>query len=193
MPRLEAIGFSTRLEKLGDRGVPCLQAQQRPGGDIDIMFLGHMDTVFPTGEVKNDLFPLRMDGPTVPAWRYEGRAAGGPARAGNAPPRGLAGTNCRSAYALTATRKSVQPRPGNGSNIRPAAAAGVRLRTLPSRPPIRPAAQRGRRLSPHCPGAYRPMPGVEPEKGANAAVEIAHQIDGDTCIQRQSGTGGRPT
>jgi acetylornithine deacetylase/succinyl-diaminopimelate desuccinylase-like protein len=28
--RLETIGFSSRLEKLGDRGVPCLRARNRP-------------------------------------------------------------------------------------------------------------------------------------------------------------------
>ena len=29
--RLEAIGFSIRLGKLGERGVPCLEARQWPG------------------------------------------------------------------------------------------------------------------------------------------------------------------
>ncbi len=65
--RLEAIGFSTRLEKLGDRGVPCLQASNRSTEQpFDIMFLGHMDTVFPTGEVEKRPFAADGDRATGP-------------------------------------------------------------------------------------------------------------------------------
>ena len=67
MPRLEAIGFSTRLERLGERGVPCLLAFNSAEDEAsDIMLLGHMDTVFPTGEAARR--PFAVEG---------GRAVGG--------------------------------------------------------------------------------------------------------------------
>jgi glutamate carboxypeptidase len=79
--RLEAIGFSTRIEKLGDRGVPCLLAQNGPLADgFDILFLGHMDTVFPPGEVEKRPFAVDgRPGHRPRRLRYEGRTARGPA------------------------------------------------------------------------------------------------------------------
>jgi len=57
--RFEAIGFDTSLLSLGKTGVPCLESRNRSSrGPFDIMFLGHMDTVFPRGEVEKRHFAL---------------------------------------------------------------------------------------------------------------------------------------
>lgn len=49
--RFTALGLSAEIVKLGERQVPCLLATG-PGSaePYDVMFLGHMDTVFPKGE-----------------------------------------------------------------------------------------------------------------------------------------------
>ena len=61
MARFESIGFTTRLERRGRRRVPCLLAFNGLEKEkSDILFLGHMDTVFPTGEA--DQRPFSMDG-----------------------------------------------------------------------------------------------------------------------------------
>jgi len=59
--RFKAIGLETRIQKLGKNKVPCLKAtNKKTQGPFDIMFLGHMDTVFPKGEVEKR--PFRIDG-----------------------------------------------------------------------------------------------------------------------------------
>lgn len=69
IPRLEALGFTTVLENRGERGVPCLHARNgSPAERFDILFLGHMDTVFPPGEVEKRPFAVdgdRAGGPGV--------------------------------------------------------------------------------------------------------------------------------
>ena len=58
--RLTCIGFDTEILFLGEKKVPCLYAEQKPSKKpFDIMFLGHMDTVFPTGEVAKRPFSIR--------------------------------------------------------------------------------------------------------------------------------------
>ena len=57
--RFTGIGFDTQILFLGDEKVPCLYAEHRPSKmPFDIMFLGHMDTVFPTGEVEKRPFSI---------------------------------------------------------------------------------------------------------------------------------------
>jgi len=67
--RFTGIGFDTQVLFLGEKKVPCLYAEHRPyKKHFDIMFLGHMDTVFPTGEVEKRPFSItgnRAFGPGV--------------------------------------------------------------------------------------------------------------------------------
>lgn len=67
--RLEAIGFTLRVRCLGESGIPCLEGFNKSGdGRYDVMFLGHMDTVFPPGEVAKRPFSIqgnRAFGPGV--------------------------------------------------------------------------------------------------------------------------------
>ncbi|MBA3010761.1 MAG: M20 family metallopeptidase [Proteobacteria bacterium] len=58
--RFSAIGLETELLFLSDKKVPCLQARTRQAAKpFDFMFLGHMDTVFPQGEVKKRPFSIQ--------------------------------------------------------------------------------------------------------------------------------------
>ena len=58
--RFEAIGFKTTILLLGDEKIPCLKAWNKSEKTrSDIMFLGHMDTVFPYGEVKKRPFFIK--------------------------------------------------------------------------------------------------------------------------------------
>lgn len=58
--RFAGIGFDTQVLFLGDQKVPCLYAEHSPSEKpFDIMFLGHMDTVFPTGEVEKRPFSIK--------------------------------------------------------------------------------------------------------------------------------------
>ncbi len=75
--RFSAIGLTAEILFQGDAKVPCLQAissygpvvriYDGPGSDngdnpvYDIMFLGHMDTVFPFGEVEKRQFSIQGD------------------------------------------------------------------------------------------------------------------------------------
>lgn len=67
--RFEALGMQTILSLLGQEQVPCLEAMNRPGNlPYDLMFLGHMDTVFPLGEAGKRPFSIentRALGPGV--------------------------------------------------------------------------------------------------------------------------------
>ncbi|MBT4201269.1 M20 family metallopeptidase [Desulfobacula sp.] len=58
--RFTRIGFNTEVLFLGDQKVPCLYAEHLPSKKpFDIMFLGHLDTVFPTGEVEKRPFSIK--------------------------------------------------------------------------------------------------------------------------------------
>ena len=60
--RFSAIGFTADILFKGEAGVPCLQAVFGAGnGPYDLMFLGHMDTVFPFGEVEKRPFSIQGD------------------------------------------------------------------------------------------------------------------------------------
>ncbi len=60
--RFEALGLDTELLILGKEKVPCLSARNRSDDKpCDIMFLGHMDTVFATGEAAERPFTVKGD------------------------------------------------------------------------------------------------------------------------------------
>jgi glutamate carboxypeptidase len=175
--RLETIGFSSRLEKLGDRGVPCLRAWNRPPADrFDILFLGHMDTVFPTGEVKKRPFAVDADRATGPGvcdmkggllvalhvletLHHEGVLEhlsvgvcfNGDEEIGSGSSRGWIETHARNSDRVFVFEPC---RPGHRFVLQRKGGGGFRITA--------------RGTSAHA--------GVEPEKGANAAVEIAHQV-----------------
>lgn len=49
--RLKALGMQVEIQRVGENQVPCLfAAGQEAAEPYDVMFLGHMDTVFPRGE-----------------------------------------------------------------------------------------------------------------------------------------------
>ncbi|PIE69277.1 MAG: hypothetical protein CSA21_03220 [Deltaproteobacteria bacterium] len=58
--KFERIGLATEITREGKDGVPCLKActAKKANGRYDFMFLGHMDTVFPTGEVAKRPFAI---------------------------------------------------------------------------------------------------------------------------------------
>jgi glutamate carboxypeptidase len=58
--RFQRLGLDTRILFLGEDKVPCLYAERKKSSKpFDVMFLGHMDTVFPTGEAEKRPFAIR--------------------------------------------------------------------------------------------------------------------------------------
>jgi glutamate carboxypeptidase len=174
--RLEAMGFSTCLEKRGDRGVPCLQAHNRPLTEsFDILFLGHMDTVFPPGEVQKRPFSKHGDraggpgvcdmkgGLLVALYVLETLHHGGVL---NQLSMGVC-FNGDEEVGSKASREWIEANAVNSRRV---------FVFEPCRPGHRFVLQRkgggGYRITARGTSAHA---GVEPEKGANAAVEIAHQ------------------
>lgn len=175
--RLAALGFEVRIQHLGDAGVPCLEAVNKPGDDsFDLMFLGHMDTVFPPGEVADRPFSIRGDkafGPGV----------------------------CDMKGGLLVALHALEALHGagllNSINVSVGFNGDEETGSLASRPWIRSLAQKSRRVlvfEPCRPG-YRFVlrrkgggwfhvtatgtaahAGADPHKGANAVVELAHQV-----------------
>nr|WP_319407604.1 M20 family metallopeptidase [uncultured Desulfosarcina sp.] len=180
--RLEAIGFTVSLERVGGRGVPCLHASNGPEGrPFDILFLGHMDTVFPTGEVDRRPFNTDGDRATGPgvcdmkggllvalhvleALSHEGVlnqltigvCFNGDEEVGSVSSRAWIENHARNSQRVFVFEPC---RPGHRFVLQRKGGGGFTIKA------------RGR--SAHA--------GVEPEKGANAAVEIAHQV---VAIQR---------
>lgn len=190
IPRLEAIGFSARLERLGDRGVPCLQATNGPQDEMcDIMFLGHMDTVFPTGEAAKRPFTAdhaRAYGPGVCDMKGGLLVALHVLEALD-----HAGVLNRSSFGIcfngdeevgsAASREWIETHARNSRRV---------FVFEPCRPGHRFVLQRkgggGYEIIARGTSAHA---GVEPEKGANAAVEIAHQILAVQQFNAQSAAG----
>jgi glutamate carboxypeptidase len=177
MPRLEAIGFTTLLEKLGERGVPCLLAFNSAEGETsDIMFLGHMDTVFPPGEAERRPFAVASDRATGP---------------------GVCDMQGGLLVAVYVLETLDQAGVLDGLKIRVCFNGDEEVGSAASRGWIKDHARNSRRVFVFEPcrpghrfvlrrkgwGGYRIQAqgesahaGVEPEKGANAIVEIAHQV-----------------
>ncbi len=58
--RFQSLGLESRVIFLGDERIPCFYAETKTKGrPFDVMFLGHMDTVFPTGEAAKRPFSIR--------------------------------------------------------------------------------------------------------------------------------------
>ncbi len=56
---LTDIGLEVEISREGEMGVPCLKAcTPSKNGRYDFMFIGHMDTVFPTGEAAKRPFSI---------------------------------------------------------------------------------------------------------------------------------------
>ncbi|WP_372679418.1 M20 family metallopeptidase [Desulfosarcina sp.] len=188
--RLAAIGFSTRLDKLGRRGVPCLEARNGPEGEmVDVMFLGHMDTVFPTGEVEKRPFAADRDRATGPGVcdmkggllvalhvlevLYHdgvldqlsiGVCFNGDEEVGSGSSRAWIEAHARYSRRVFVFEPC---RPGHRFVLQRKGGGGYTLNA--------------RGTSAHA--------GVEPEKGANAAVEIAHQTIAIQQFNDQAGGG----
>ncbi|WP_320170267.1 M20 family metallopeptidase [Maridesulfovibrio sp.] len=57
--KLERAGLKAEITREGKDGTPCLKAcTESKNGRYDFMFLGHMDTVFPTGEAAKRPFSI---------------------------------------------------------------------------------------------------------------------------------------
>jgi glutamate carboxypeptidase len=55
--KLVRLGLDVEITRQGEKGVPCLKAcTPSRNGRYDFMFLGHMDTVFPAGEAQRRPF-----------------------------------------------------------------------------------------------------------------------------------------
>jgi glutamate carboxypeptidase len=177
VPRLSAIGFTTRLKKLGTSGVPCLEALNVSEKETsDVLFLGHMDTVFPDGEAVKRPFCVdghRATGPgvsdmkgglvlalhTLETLHHAGlldRLAirvcfNGDEEVGSAASRRWIEDHARSSRRVFVFEPC---RPAHRLVLNRKGGGGFSITA--------------RGVSAHA--------GVEPEKGANAAVEIAHQV-----------------
>ncbi|MFA5906798.1 MAG: M20 family metallopeptidase [Desulfobacula sp.] len=58
--RFQSLGLETRVMFFGDEKIPCLYAEhKKEGKSFDVMFLGHMDTVFPEGEAAKRPFSIK--------------------------------------------------------------------------------------------------------------------------------------
>ena len=58
--RFSALGMEAEIVHAGKGGVPCLKAcTPAKNGRYDFMMLGHMDTVFPPGEIDRRPFEIR--------------------------------------------------------------------------------------------------------------------------------------
>lgn len=59
--RLDGAGWQTELISVGDQVGPCLKAVWGNPDHYDVILLGHMDTVFPMGTVKDRPFSIEGD------------------------------------------------------------------------------------------------------------------------------------
>jgi glutamate carboxypeptidase len=180
--RLRALGFEARILELGDSKTPCLEATRRPKGDpgrdrpFDLMLLGHMDTVFPPGEARRRPFAIHGDramGPGVCDMKG-GLLVALHALEALREDGGLDSLN------LLVTCNGDEETGSKASREWIAAGAARSLRVLvfePCRPGFRCVLRRkgggwftvtARGRAAHA--------GADPEKGANAIVELAHQV-----------------
>jgi glutamate carboxypeptidase len=60
--RFRSLGLDARVLFLGEDKIPCLYAENsKKDNSFDVMFLGHMDTVFPEGEAAKRPFSIQGD------------------------------------------------------------------------------------------------------------------------------------
>ncbi len=191
--RFQKMGWDVQLKELDKGTVPCLEAVNSAAGaagrKFDFLFVGHLDTVFPKGTAAQR--PFRTSG---------GRATG-------------PGTNDMKAGLLTALHAlEAITHFGLSEKLSLAVAfnADEEIGSKASRAWIDALARQSQRVfvfEPCRPGWNRVLKrkgggvfhvtcrgkaahaGVEPEKGANAVVELAHQVLQITGFSRpESGT-----
>ncbi len=178
--RFERLGWHTRRLDFEAGGVPCLEVVNRRGleaeGRLDFLFLGHMDTVFPQGTAGRRPFSLR-----------DGRAWG----PGVCDMKGGLVTMLHAAEAAEAAG------PAEALAIGMAFNSDEEVGSQGSRPWFESLAARSRRVlvfEPCRATGHRVLQrkgvadyeilchgraahaGVEPEKGANAVLELARQV-----------------
>jgi len=176
--RLTRIGFDATVLFLGDKKVPCLLAEHLPSNKkhFDIMFLGHMDTVFPTGEVEKRPFSIkgnRAFGPGVCDMK------GGLLVALNVLET-LKHEGILDSLSLCVAFNGDEETGSNDSKDWIMATAKQSKRTFvfePCRPGYRSVLQRkGGGWFHVVVKGQEAHAGADPEKGTNAVVELAHQI-----------------
>ena len=178
--RFSKIGWHTKALSFEDGNVPCLEAANvdphAPGAEFDFLFLGHMDTVFLEGEVQRRPFAI------------DGKHAKGP---------GV----CDMKGGLVAVLHIMETLQHFGISDHLSLCAGFNsdeeIGSIASRPWLEELAAKSKRVFVFEPcriGGERVLQrkgagwydilcygkaahsGVEPEQGANAVVELAHQI-----------------
>ncbi len=171
------LGLDTKVLFLGKDKVPCLLAQKKEENKaFDIMFLGHMDTVFPFGEVEKRPFYIK-----------EGKAFG----PGVCDMKGgllvvlhvletLKHKGILDKLSVCVAFNGDEETGSNSSKEWIMETAGQSLRTFvfePCRPGFRSVLQRkGGGWFHMTVNGRQAHAGADPEKGVNAVVELAHQI-----------------
>ena len=175
--RFQKLGLDTRVLFLGKDKVPCLYAEHsKEGRPFDVMFLGHMDTVFPEGEAAKRPFSI------------QGNKALGP---GVCDMKGgllvvlhsleaLKHHGILDSLSLCVAFNGDEETGSDASKEWIVETAKKSLRTFvyePCRPGYRFVLQRKGGGSFHLAVKGREAhAGADPEKGVNAVVELAHQI-----------------
>ncbi|WP_300455877.1 M20 family metallopeptidase [Desulfobacula sp.] len=175
--RFSHIGLNSQVLFLGDNKIPCLYAAHKKGtSPFDIMFLGHMDTVFPPGEVAKRPFSIK-----------DGRAFG----PGVCDMKGgllvvlhvletLKHEGILGALSVCVAFNGDEETGSHASKKWIQSTAKKSLRTFvfePCRPGYRFVLQRkGGGWFHVCVNGREAHAGADPEKGINAVVELAHQI-----------------
>ena len=175
--RFRDIGLETHVMFLGNDKIPCLYAEHKnKAKSFDVMFLGHMDTVFPEGEVAKRPFSIR-----------DGKALG----PGVCDMKGgllvvlhaleaLKHEGILESLSLCVAFNGDEETGSHASREWIMETAKKSLRTFvfePCRPGYRFVLQRKGGGSFHMTVTGREAhAGADPEKGINAVVELAHQI-----------------
>ena len=178
--RFDRLGWHTQALDFDGGAAPCLEVVNRKGhpadGRFDLLFLGHMDTVFPAGTVRQRPFSIR-----------DGRAWG----------PGVCDMKGGLVTMLHAAEAAEQAGFAGGLSICMAFNSDEEIGSRASRPWLEglaaksdrvlvfePCRSTGQRVLQRkgvadydifCHGRAAHA-GVEPEKGANAVLELAHQV-----------------
>jgi glutamate carboxypeptidase len=175
--RFQNIGLDTRVLFLGEDQVPCLYAEHKKADKpFDVMFLGHMDTVFPAGEAEKRPFSIRDNkafGPGVCDMKGGLLVVLHSLEA-------LKHAGILDSLSLCVAFNGDEETGSDASKEWIMETAKKSLRTFvyePCRPGYRFVLQRKGGGSFHLTVKGREAhAGADPEKGVNAVVELAHQI-----------------
>ncbi len=175
--RFKALGLETWVMFLGDEKIPCLYAEhKKEGKPFDVMFLGHMDTVFPEGEAAKRPFSIqdgKAFGPGVCDMK------GGLLVVLHAV-EALKQDGLLDALSICVAFNGDEETGSHASKEWIMETAQKSLRTFvfePCRPGYRFVLQRKGGGSFHVTvKGMEAHAGADPEKGVNAVVELAHQV-----------------